>query len=200
MKLCIHCCTLHADEAVLCSACGMGLTGTPAEETRPVDSADRGGTDRLAIARFMWGWVLLGVSVPPTCILLVWLLEVPSRESLIPLLVPMLDASLGAWMIWSVARRMGDWKGKKRALMWAGGPLAGLAVSLAWLAGAALAFFAGFACFDYPGPYCGHAVFLALGFLSLSSLFVAPLVGVVIVVIDWHRRRFRSSRVVLGSR
>lgn len=70
------------------------------------------------MARFMWGWVLLGFGVPATTFLLPLFLGSLEWESLIPLFGAIVSTALGAWMVSSGAGRWrGDWSASERGRM-----------------------------------------------------------------------------------
>ena len=139
------------------------------------------------MARFMCGWVLLGLGVPATIIMLFFLGGRPlDRETLIPVLAPMLDAGLGAWMVWSGTRRSA-WAAyrMKRSEALFPGLLTSAAVAAAWLCAG-----------------CQWLTFIdsaaqpekeRLEFLLVGSLVAAPLVGAIVVLIEWLRGRQRSA-------
>jgi ribosomal protein L40E len=179
VQVCQNCQTENPDDAVFCSSCGMGLArARRRDEAEPVNTTVRDGIDDLQIAKFMWGWLLLGVGMPG-------MLGSALVNSDLAL-AGMLDSGLGAWMVWSVARRRGEGDARIRALMWAVGILTSCATAVAWVAAMVLAMFVGFACAEGGGGDCE-----TLSFLALGALFVAPLVGAIIVLVGWLRRRQR---------
>jgi hypothetical protein len=211
MKLCINCCTLTADDVLLCAECGMSLIKVPTgeeavelrkayqadhpEETRLLDTTDRKGPGALQVAKFIWGWVLLGVGLAA--------MVCAAGASLGPviMLAGTLYSGFGIWMIWSGGRRLAAPDDRTRALLWAGGPLAAGASAVAWLGGALLAG----VFLSRIGDLVGLGVWPSLVFggtvalLFLGGLFVAPLVGASIVLVEWLRRRSKSSEMRPGS-
>ena len=191
MRLCLNCQTENPADAVVCSSCGVGLTrARKPDEARPADTTVPEALDALQIAGFMSGWLLLGVGVPG-------MLCSALMNSCVAL-AGMLDSGFGAWMVWSVARRGRVGDPNMRALMWVGGPLAGGTVAVAWLVVASLALLLTPGCPDGGAGYCG-LVSATLYFQTLGSLFVAPLVGAIIVLVDWLRRRSKRSGIGPGS-
>ncbi|HJX38976.1 MAG TPA: pentapeptide repeat-containing protein [Anaerolineae bacterium] len=191
MKLCLNCQTENPADAGLCSSCGMDLARARGrDEAQPVDTTVKEGIDGLQIAKFMWGWLLLGVGVPS--------MLCSALMNACVALTGMLDSGFGAWMVWSVARRRGVGDPRIRALMWAGGPLAGGTIAMAWLIVASLALLVTSACPGGGAEYCA-LVSATLYFQALGSLFVAPLVGAIIVLVEWLRHRSKSSEILPGS-
>jgi hypothetical protein len=154
------------------------------DEVQPVDTTVKESIDGLQIAKFIWGWLLLGVGVPA--------MPCSALMNTCVALTGMLDSGFGAWMVWSVARRGSVGDPKMRALMWVGGPLAGSIIATAWLIVASLALLVSPACPDGGVDYCA-LVSATLHFQTIASLFVAPLVGAIIVLVEWLRRRSVSS-------
>jgi hypothetical protein len=115
MKLCINCCTLHADEAVLCSACGTSLIKVPAREetgemrkasqaghpegARPSDTTGGSGPGPLQTAASVGGGLFL-------C-LIGLMLEQPSFQSMGLILIGLVLAGVAAVWIWQAAMRLG---------------------------------------------------------------------------------------------
>jgi|GEM_PF-1761464 len=196
MMLCLNCQTENPADAVLCTSCGVGLTRAPRrEEAGPVGIREGDGQGALQIAKFMWGWVLLGVGLAA--------MVCAAGASLGPviMLAGTLYSGFGIWMIWSGGRRLGGGDARTRALLWAGGPLVAGASAVAWLGGALLAgVFLG-----RIGDLVGLGVWPSLvfggiiGLLLLGGLFVAPLVGAIIVLVEWLQRRSKSSEIRPGS-
>jgi ribosomal protein L40E len=188
MKVCQNCQTENPADAVFCSSCGMGLTrARRPQEAGPGDITDRDGRDGSQMAIFMWGWVLLGMTVP----VMIWSGDLGTDCAL----AGTLSGGLGAWMVWSAARRRGSGKDRIEGPMWAIGPITSGIVAAAGLAGGFLLIFAGTFCWD--GGDCTQVAHFVL--LLRGALFAAPLVGAIIVLADWLRRRSRSSEIRPGS-
>jgi hypothetical protein len=167
--------------------------------------SDGSPSDRGRVAKFVWGSVLLVLGVPAMLYSLPWLflwlvaappdraLEVPPHllPELAMSLFGLLVAGLGAWLLWSGARRRasavysmprGRW-----AVALAAGLLTSVAVAATWL-------FASLCWFSLVFSAMGtEAEEQRLMYLVLGSLFAAPLVGAIIVLVEWVRRRQRSA-------
>lgn len=148
------------------------------------------------MARSMCGWVLLGIGVPASMALCA-LLPVSASGACFRLtpasctiyLAAMLDAGLGAWMVWSGTRRSPWAAYRMKRSEWVGalspGLLTSAAVAAAWLCAG-----------------CQWLTFIdsaaqpekeRLELLLVGSLFAAPLVGAIVVLIEWLRGRQRSA-------
>lgn len=157
---------------------------------------DWSASERGRITRFVWGGVLVVLGVPAMVYWLPWLFRwlkfLPTARALE--VVPYLGASLfstilagvGTWMLWSGARRRSSaayrMPRRKWAVALAAGFLTSAAVAAAWLCA---------------GLYWFALTFSAMGtkaeeqrlvFLLLGSLFVAPLVGGIVLLVEWLRR------------
>jgi hypothetical protein len=184
-----NCHTENPADAVVCSQCGMSLlTRAPGRgETEPINAADTRGGDDLQIARFMWGWVLLGMTGP----VMIWSGDLGTDCAL----AGTLSGGLGAWMVWSAARRRGSGDDRIEGRMWAIGPITSGIVAAAGLAGGLLLIFAGTFCWD--GGDCTQVAHFVL--LLRGALFAAPLAGAIIVLADWLRRGSGRSETRPGS-
>jgi Na+/phosphate symporter len=153
--------------------------------------------ERGQMTRFIGGWVLvvLGVAAMVSSLLFLFLSAAVTGSS-VPLppggAVVLFGATLGtalgacgtalgAWMVWGA--RAGQ---RIPRAMWALGPLTSVAVAVGWL----------FALANWFNLFFGAAAsepeVRPLGFLVFGSLFGAPLVGAILVLVDWHRRRQAS--------
>jgi uncharacterized protein YjbI with pentapeptide repeats/ribosomal protein L40E len=196
MRLCLNCHTENPADAVLCSSCGMDLTRlSKPDEAKPADTTVPEALDGLQIAKFMWGWVLVAVG------LAAMVCALAASMNPVITLAGLLYGVFGAWMILSVGIRLAGRDTRTRALMWAGGPLAGGAFAVAWLALASVA--AVFMTILADSLDWGISPSLVLGgtfvLLFLSGLVVAPLVGAIIVLVEWLRGRSKKSDVLPAS-
>jgi len=163
--------------------------------------SDWSTAQRGRMTRFVWGGVLVVLGVPPMVYSLPLLFEVlvlpPPAGALeaLPHLLPDLATSLfgvilaglGAWMLWSGARRRASathrLPRRKWALPLAAGLLTSVAVAAAWL-------FAGLCYFSLAFSAAGtEAEEQRLAFLLLGSLFAAPLAGGIVLLMERLRRR-----------
>lgn len=159
--------------------------------------SDWSASQRGRMTRFVWGSVLVVLGVPAmVCslpVLFMRLVLLPPARALEVL--PGLGASLfstilagvGAWMLWSGARRRATATYKMPRRRWAvalaGGLLTSAAVAAAWL-------FTGLCWFSlWFGAMGTRAEEQRLEFLLLGSLFAAPLVGGIVLLVEWFRRR-----------
>lgn len=163
-------------------------------------SGDWSPSERGRIARFVWGGVLVVLSVPGMVYSLPWLflwsvaLPPARAPEVLPFLrmslFPAVVAGVGAWMLWSGARRRASaaysMPRRKWAVAVAAGLLTSAAVAVAWLFTALYWFLLDFSVMGTEAEEQG------LMCLLVGSLFVSPAVGAIAVVVNWLRRRQAS--------
>lgn len=173
--------------AILYTGLGAWMVWSGARGSKSQRSAPQRGQ----MTRFMGGWVLivLGVAAFVSWLLFLRLSAAVSGSSVLlapgyvifPFGAP-LGAALGVWMVWGASGGH-----RIRRAMWALGPLASVAVAAGWLFALAVWFNLVFGVMA-SSPECRR-----LGFLVFGSLFGAPLVGGIVVLVEWLHRRQRSA-------
>ncbi len=163
--------------------------------------SDWSASQRGRMTRFVWGGVLVVLGVPAMVYwlpsLFHWLKFLPTARALE--VVPYLGASLfstilagaGAWMLWSGARLRANATHRIPRRKWAAALAAGLltsvAVAAAWLCVGLWWFSLSF------GAMGTEAEEQRLLFLVVGSLFAAPLVAGIVLIVEWLRGRQRSA-------
>jgi hypothetical protein len=172
--------------AILYSGLGAWMVWSGARGSK----SQRSVSQRGQMAKFTGGWVLivLGIAAVVSSLLFLRLsAAVPGSSVLLTpghVLLPLgatLGAALGGRMVWAArsAHRI-------RHAMWALGPVTSAAVAAGWLSSLAVWFSLAFGVMA-SSPECRR-----LGFLVAGSLFGAPLVGAIVVLVEWLRRRQAS--------